>query len=108
MFDKEDAKRRLDATGGNLGDYLSKKMGLGNPIVQIDREFSMSKDVTDADARQRQSEADMKNAELIATKLAEKMKDVNITVNTETKLDGKTIAKSTNNVNEVNNRGSIE
>ena len=108
MFDKEDAKRRFDATGGNLGDYLFKKMGPGNPIGQIAREFSMSKDVTDADARQRQAENDMKNAELIATKLAEKMKDVNITVNTETKLDGKTIAKSTNNVNEVNNRGSIE
>ena len=108
MFDKEDAKRRFDATGGNLGDYLFKKMGPGNPIGQIAREFSMSKDVTDADARQRQAENDMKNAELIATKLAEKMKNVNITVNTETKLDGKTIAKSTNNVNEVNNRGSIE
>ena len=108
MFDKEDAKRRFDATGGNLGDYLFKKMGLGNPIGQIAREFSMSKDVTDADARQRQAEADMKNAELIATKLAEKMKDITPTVIVETKLDGKTIAKSTNNVNEVNNRGSIE
>lgn len=107
MFDKEDAKRRLNLTGGNVGDRISKSMGQ-TPIGMIAREFSMSKDVTDADARQRQAEADMKTAELIATKLAEKMKDVNITVNTETKLDGKTIAKSTNNVNEVNNRGSIE
>ena len=108
MFDKEDAKRRLNLTGGNLADRINKYIPEGSLQHMAVRQFSMSKDVTDAEARQKQAEADMKNAEMIATKLAEKMKDVNITVNTETKLDGKVIAKSTNSVNEVNNRGSIE
>ena len=107
MFDKEDAKRRFDATGGNLGDYLFKKMGPGNPIGQIAREFSMSKDVTDADARQRQAENDMKNAELIATKLAEKIKDITPTVIVNNNVDKNGITSMVNKTNETSNRGKF-
>lgn len=107
QFEEMVASKRLKTSGGNVGDWMSKNFGMTAPGM-IGYEFSQSKDVMNAKDKQRKGQEDLKSLQEIAASLAAKEKQQQpIIIHNELKVDGQVMAKNTNEVNRVNNRGKI-